>query len=183
MIRLPSPAEWVAVIRDKFSKSMRIAKQFRLPTAWVAVTRRMISKAMRLDTRYLLLAGSVVVVLCAALLMTSTPVTGAQEITRTWEGTWSNDKSSSSGPLRCVATEVESGQWNGTFTGIFKEEPFTYQVTFQSQQEHRGSFGLSGKAMLRDNAYEWSGSMWGKTLSGTYGSTDGSQGEFILTEK
>jgi hypothetical protein len=143
----------------------------------------MISKAMRLDTRYLLLAGSVVVVLCAALLVTSSPVTGAQEITRTWEGTWSNKKSSSSGPLKCVATEVESGQWNGTFTGIFKGEPFTYQVTFQSNQERRGSFGLSGKAMLRDNEYEWSGTMWGKTLSGAYASTDGSQGEFILTEK
>ena len=108
----------------------------------------------------------------------------AEETTQTWEGTWNNRKYGTSGPLKCVASEVQTGQWKGTFTGTFQGDPFTYQATFESKPARRdGQFDLSGKATIRGHKYQWTGMMRGPALNGKYTSSVGYHGEFVLKQK
>jgi hypothetical protein len=149
----------------------------------VEVILQTFSKSMRIANRHKILVGSAAGILCLAVLAKSssvTSVTGVQVTTRTWEGTWNNLKHTSDGPLKCVATEVESGLWEGTFTGVFQGDPFTYDATFQARPGRQGTFNLSGTSIIRDHEYQWTGMMRGQELRGRYNSTDGSDGEFVL---
>ena len=117
----------------------------------------------------------------AVLISVAVPVWGAGE-SKTWEGTWTNRKYGTSGPLKCVATQEKEGVWNGTFTGKFKGDPFEYKATFQSKKKGRKQI-LSGKATIRGHKYQWVGEMNGKNLRGQYKSTVGYFGGFVLKGK
>ncbi len=117
------------------------------------------------------------------LLLTTTSLFAA-EASQTWNGTWTNRKYGTKGPLKCVATEGEKGVWTGTFTGKFQGDPFKYQATFQAKKGRRkGEQTLSGKSTIRGHKYIWAGSMKGKTLTGKYKSTVGYYGTFVLKSK
>ena len=123
------------------------------------------------------------IVLMAALAALAS-VTMAEETKRTWEGSWNNRKYGTKGPLKCVASEVKTGEWKGTFTGTFQGDPFRYEATFQAKPGSRsGQFDLSGKATIRGHKYQWTGMMRGKTLNGKYTASVGYYGEFVLKEK
>lgn len=102
--------------------------------------------------------------------------------TKTWAGKWTNRKYNTSGPLKCVAKSDDKGVWKGTFTGLFKGDPFKYEATFKSRPSGR-QLNLAGDATIRGHKYQWTGSMKGTTLSGKYKSNIGYYGEFVLKEK
>ena len=114
------------------------------------------------------------------LVLAATPLFGDDEA-RTWEGRWNNRKFNTSGPLKCVATPSENGEWKATFSGTFRGEGFTYDVTFQSKAG-RGQTDLAGTATIRGHEYEWAGSLKGNKLNGQYRSNVGYFGEFVLNE-
>ena len=101
---------------------------------------------------------------------------------RTWEGTWNNKKYGTSGPLKCVATPGEDGRWKATFSGTFKKDPFSYDVTFESEPKGRQT-ALGGTATISGHRYQWQGKLQGKTLFGEYRSKNGYFGSFSLKEK
>lgn len=106
----------------------------------------------------------------------------AQDQPRTWEGTWNNQKFGTKGPLKCVATEDDKGNFKATFTGTFQGDPFKYEATFASKKKGRNRRILSGTAVIRGHDYQWAGEMKGKSLIGKYRSSVGYFGTFVLKE-
>ena len=100
---------------------------------------------------------------------------------RTWEGTWNNRKYGTRGPLQCVATEKRDGQWEATFTGKFRGDPFRYTATFQSSPARRG-LQLQGNNTVRGHQYQWTGTLDARQLKGQYRNNVGYNGQFILNE-
>jgi hypothetical protein len=197
-------AAWTQMLRNKFDGCLQVARRFRFTAALEVVSepikkclrslqqyrvgdvvsdfcRSIYYKFMGLEKGVRLLVGSVAAVLMVALLVTTS--TGAQFGSRTWEGTWTNGSSNSGGPLTCVANEVNPGEWEGTFTGVWKEEPYKYKVAWKAKPGSSETLSLSGSASVDDHNYKWSGMMRGKTFRGRYNSTVGYQGEFVLNEK
>jgi len=119
--------------------------------------------------------------LTAAVLVLSASVAMAQEGTKTWEGTWNNKKYNSKGTLKCVAKLGKDGKWTATFTGVFMAEKFTYDVTFD-EKKGKAQSDLTGKATIRNQNYDWTGSIKGDTLTGSYKSNGGYFGDFVLKE-
>lgn len=115
-------------------------------------------------------------------LATASVGTAFAEDSRTWEGTWNNKKYGTSGPLKCVATAGEDGKWNATFSGLFKGDPFSYDVAFDAKPAGRKT-DLSGTATVSGHRYEWKGHVTGKTMFGEYRSRNGYFGSFSLKQK
>ena len=118
--------------------------------------------------------------IAVALLLTTERVR-ADESSKTWEGTWNNKKFNTSGTLKCVATPGKDGKWTATFSGVFMNERFSYDVTFDAKGGKSQS-DLNGKAEIRNHKYDWTGSIKGDTLRGTYRSNSGYFGDFVLKE-
>ena len=118
-------------------------------------------------------------VVAALLLHSLVAPAFAQEESKTWEGTWTNRRFNTTGPLKCVATPEEGGTWKATFTGKFQGRPFSYDVTFQSRPA-KGQEMLSGKATVSGYKYEWTGTMKGNALTGRYKANNGYNGDFVL---
>jgi hypothetical protein len=104
-----------------------------------------------------------------------------QPTTKTWEGTWTNRKYNSSGPLKCVATSTGEDSAEATFSGTFMKDPFSYDVSVSTKKE-RDRMALTGTAQLDGDKYEWSGYVRGQVLYGQFRSLKGHNGEFRLTE-
>ena len=105
----------------------------------------------------------------------------ADDVSRTWEGTWVNRRYNTNGTLRCVAKPDKDGTWRATFSGKFMSESFSYDVTFNFKPGKNQS-ELSGTAEIRNHKYEWTGTMKGDVLTGKYRSNSGYFGEFELKE-
>jgi len=120
--------------------------------------------------------------LLITLLTITTGTLHAEEKTKTWNGTWTNKKYGTSGPLKCVATFDGKDTWKATFTGKFKGDPFKYPAEFKAQTKGRQTL-LSGDSVIRGHKYKWKGAFKGKKLGGQYTSTVGYYGQFILEEK
>jgi hypothetical protein len=116
----------------------------------------------------------------ATLCFVTTLPTFAQE-SRTWEGKWGNRKYGTSGPLKCVAAESKPGMWNAAFSGSFKGSPFNFKVAFSGKPSRQGS-SLGGQATIGGSRYQWSGSIQGRQLKGSYKALNGNYGEFTLNE-
>ena len=112
------------------------------------------------------------------LLMVSVSMAQGQ---RTFRGKWNNHRYGTSGTLNCVASEVSTGQWKATFTGVFQGDPFKYDAAFQSRPSGGGS-ELGGTTTVRGSQYKWTGFLRGRQLNGKYTSTVGYYGEFVLNE-
>lgn len=195
-----APNEWTDVLNESVDKSRGAAKKFQLSGKWSAISepiqdaigklkqlrigdtfRDFYYRFQGLEKQVRLLIGGVAAVLMLTLLVTSTR--GSFFGSRTWEGTWTNLSYNSGGTLTCVAREVEPGEWEGTFTGVWQGDPFKYKVRFSAKQGRGESLSLSGTADIDDHNYKWTGMMRGKTFRGRYNSTIGYQGEFVMNEK
>ena len=104
-----------------------------------------------------------------------------EQMQKTWEGTWSNRKYNSTGPLKCVAVKTDDSTAEATFSGTFMRDPFSYKVTVSTNQE-KERVVLEGTATLDGDRYEWSGHVRGKVLYGQFRSLKGHNGEFRLQE-
>lgn len=109
---------------------------------------------------------------------------GADEPSKTWEGTWVNKKYNTTGTLKCVAKPDKDkvGAWNATFSGVFQGRPFSYDVTFEEKKGAKRS-DLSGKSKIGNHDYEWTGALTGDVLTGQYKSNSGYYGTFTLKTK
>lgn len=105
----------------------------------------------------------------------------AQDSPRTFNGTWNNKRYGTSGTLKCVATPGKDGKWTATFSGTFMAENFSYDVTFDAKAG-KSQQDLTGKAEIRNHKYNWTGTIKGDTLTGTYRSNSGYFGDFVLKE-
>jgi hypothetical protein len=126
----------------------------------------------------LVLAGALI---GAAWVPPATAQTQENKEEKTWEGTWTNRKYNSTGPLKCVARAKDATSADATFSGSFLRDPFRYEVTVAMKQE-RSQTTLSGTATLDGDRYEWSGYVRGKVLYGQFRSLKGHNGEFQLQE-
>jgi hypothetical protein len=120
------------------------------------------------------------IVATVALLGGLTAV-GADEESRTWEGTWVNKKYNTNGTLKCVAKPGKDGKWTATFSGLFMSEKFSYDVSFD-EKKGSGKSDLSGKAEIKNQKYDWTGTLKGNTMTGNYRSNGGFFGDFTLKE-
>jgi hypothetical protein len=101
----------------------------------------------------------------------------------TYKGTWVNRKMRSSGPLTCIMEQGEVGtEWKARFEGTFKNDPFKYDVTFDSA-EGKGKTDLKGKANVDGDEYEWTGTLKGDVLTIKYRSGRGYNGEFAMKKQ
>lgn len=114
------------------------------------------------------------------ILMTLLPSSFAAE-TRSWSGKWNNRKYGTSGPLKCVGQSAMNGKWTAVFSGTFKGDPFEYRVQFVSRKAGSGE-ALAGKATVSGHPYEWTGGISARQLRGSYRSTNGNNGTFVLRE-
>lgn len=100
---------------------------------------------------------------------------------RTWEGNWNNRKYGTSGPLRCVATATSNTNWDARFDGTGLGKPFRYDVSFTGTTKGDRTL-LQGTANVGGDTYRWTGSIKGDVLQGSYRSSSGNNGEFVLKE-
>ena len=120
-------------------------------------------------------------ILAVILALSSAPLFAAEGDEKTWDGTWTNRKYGTSGPLKCVATEDGDGKWTATFSGKFKGDPFSYDVVFQSKAG-KAQTDLTGTANVGGSEYEWQGFIKGNALTGRFRAGNGNNGQFILRE-
>lgn len=100
---------------------------------------------------------------------------------KVWQGTWSNRKYNTSGPLKCTATRKDDSTAEARFEGTFMGDTFGYDVTVATKQEKSRTV-VEGTAQLDGDRYEWSGFVRGKVFYGQYRSLKGNNGEFRLEE-
>lgn len=113
------------------------------------------------------------------LVLSIIPASAAE--TRTWSGRWNNRKYGTSGPLKCVIQKDQPGRWSAVFNGTFKGDPFEYRVDFQARSSQDDEV-LAGKATISGHPYEWNGTISNRQLKGSYKSSNGNNGTFILRE-
>jgi hypothetical protein len=100
---------------------------------------------------------------------------------KVWQGTWSNRKYKTSGPLKCTATRQDDRTAAARFEGTFMGDSFGYNVEVTTRPE-RDRTVVEGTATLDGDQYEWSGFVRGKVFYGQYRSLKGNNGEFRLEE-
>jgi hypothetical protein len=103
----------------------------------------------------------------------------AEETEKTWEGTWTNQRYNTTGPLKCVGQPEKDGSWKATFSGKFQGRPFSYDVTFKAKPG-KGQEALSGTATVNGFKYQWTGVLKGDKLTGRYRANNGYYGTFTL---
>lgn len=101
--------------------------------------------------------------------------------TVTFTGTWNNQKTGASGPLKCVATETEPGKWKAMFTGTFHNDPFSYEAEFQSRTVKRQT-NVGGTANIRGHDFQWTGTIVNGRLTARYQSNVRDFGGFVMRE-
>lgn len=118
-------------------------------------------------------------ILTAVFLCSLATAAPAQEKDKTWEGTWTNQRYGTTGPLKCVARPEKDGVWKATFSGKFQGRPFSYDVTFKARPG-KGQEALSGSSTVNGYKYQWTGALKGDTLTGRYRANNGYYGDFVL---
>ena len=99
----------------------------------------------------------------------------------TWQGAWSNRKYNSTGTLKCTAEKKADGSYEAKFEGTFMGSPFDYMVPVKATRKGNQTL-LEGTPTIDGDPYEWSGSVRGNVLYGTFRSAKGNNGEFRLEE-
>ena len=116
--------------------------------------------------------------LIALLLLIVAGAAQASELV--YQGTWLTTNRKLDGTMTATVTEVSSGQWKGTFAGVWEGRKFSYNVEFSGPPDN-----LTGKAVIDGASYTWTGKM-STTSPGTFtGVFDGSRykGSFTLKQK
>lgn len=128
----------------------------------------------------LLLAGLLVLV----LLITPNRPAGAADVpvNKAWSGTWNNRKYNTTGALTCTVVGEQNGQWIAKFTGTALGKPISY-TALMTPKASGANTALSGTTKVDGFDYQWSGTVAGKSLNGSYRASNGNNGEFRLQSK
>lgn len=128
----------------------------------------------------LLLAG----LLALVLLITPSRPAGAAAgpVNKAWSGTWNNRKYNTTGALTCTIIGEQNGQWIARFTGTALGKPISY-TALMTPKASGANTALSGTTKVDGFNYQWSGTVAGKSLNGSYRASNGNNGEFRLQSK
>jgi hypothetical protein len=128
----------------------------------------------------LLLAGLLAII----LLITPNRPAGAADVpvNKAWSGTWNNRKYNTTGALTCTVVGEQNGQWIAKFTGTALGKPISY-TALMTPKASGANTALSGTTKVDGFDYQWSGTVAGKSLNGTYRASNGNNGEFRLQSK
>ena len=121
--------------------------------------------------------------LLALVLLTAAdrPVLAA-DAPKSWSGTWNNRKYNTSGALTCTVVGEQNGQWIAKFTGIALGKPISY-TALMTPKKNGEQTALSGTTKVDGFDYQWSATVAGKSLNGSYKASNGNNGEFRLQAK
>jgi len=128
---------------------------------------------------------------CAAVLLLLLVLIGlnrpnytamAADATKSWSGTWNNNKFKTTGPLTCTVVGDQNGQWIAKFTGTGLGRPFSYTALI-TVKTNGSVMTLSGNAKVDGDNYQWSGSINGANMAGSFRSGTGNNGDFKLQAK
>ena len=122
-----------------------------------------------------------VLVASAVLILPDHPALAA-DANKSWSGTWNNQKFKTTGPLTCAVIGDQNGQWIARFTGTGLGRPFNYTALI-TVRTNGNVMTLQGTAKVDGDNYQWSGSINGPTLAGSFRSGTGNNGDFRLQAK
>ena len=103
-------------------------------------------------------------------------------VNQSWAGTWNNRKYNTSGQLICTVVGEQGTQWIAKFTGTALGKPISY-TALMTPKENGAATALSGTTKVVGFEYQWSATLNGKTLNGSYKASNGNNGEFKLQSK
>jgi len=124
-------------------------------------------------------AGMLFLLLITLGLIAPGHPTSAAEAPKSWSGTWNNRKYKTNGPLTCTITSAKDGVWQAKFTGTGIGKPFSYDATINVRQSGNRTT-LQGVSKIDGENYQWTGAISGTTLTGSYRSASGNNGDFRL---
>lgn len=128
----------------------------------------------------LLLAGLLAFVL---VITPSRPAGGADvPVNKAWSGTWNNRKYNTSGQLICTVVGEQNGQWIAKFTGTALGKPISY-TALMTPKASGANTALSGTTKVDGFDYQWTGTVAGKSLNGSYRASNGNNGDFRLQSR
>ena len=130
-----------------------------------------------MKTRLLLPALLVLLTLLAPLRQVD-----AAEPAKSWTGTWNNKKYNTNGALTCTVVGEQNGQWIAKFTGTALGKPISY-TALMTPKKNGEQTALSGTTKVDGFDYQWSATVVGKALNGSYKASNGNNGEFRLQSK
>lgn len=103
-------------------------------------------------------------------------------VNQAWSGTWNNRKYNTSGQLTCTVIGEQNGQWLARFTGVALGKPISYTALMRPTQNGANT-ALAGTTKVDGFDYQWSASVSGKSMNGSYRASNGNNGEFRLQSK
>ena len=106
----------------------------------------------------------------------------AAEPAKSWTGTWNNKKYNTNGALTCTVVGEQNGQWIAKFTGIALGKPISY-TALMTPKKNGEQTALSGTTKVDGFDYQWSATVVGKALNGSYKASNGNNGDFKLQSK
>ena len=116
-----------------------------------------------------------------SLLAPLRPVAAA-EPAKSWAGTWNNRKYNTSGQLICTVVGEQNGQWIAKFTGTALGKPISY-TALMTPKKNGEQTALSGTTKVDGFEYQWTATLAGKSLNGSYKASNGNNGDFKLQSK
>ncbi|MEW6305178.1 MAG: hypothetical protein AB1705_17010 [Verrucomicrobiota bacterium] len=102
--------------------------------------------------------------------------------TQSWSGTWNNRRYNTSGPLTCTIVGEQGGQWMARFTGTGVGRQFNY-IALITVRRNGNVMSLQGSTRVDGDNYQWTGTISGTTMTGSFRSNNGNNGEFRLQAK
>lgn len=106
----------------------------------------------------------------------------AAEPAKSWAGTWNNRKYNTSGQLICTVVGEQNGQWIAKFTGTALGKPISY-TALMTPKKNGEQTALSGTTKVDGFEYQWTATLAGKSLNGSYKASNGNNGDFKLQSK
>jgi len=110
------------------------------------------------------------------------PKKGNVPVNQAWSGTWNNRKYNTSGQLICTVIGEQNGQWIAKFTGTALGKPISY-TALMTPKPNGANTALTGTTKVDGFDYQWSATVAGKGLNGSYKASNGNNGEFRLQSK
>jgi len=107
---------------------------------------------------------------------------GKVPVNQAWSGTWNNRKYNTNGQLTCTVIGEQNGQWLARFTGIALGKPITYTALMRPTPQGENT-ALAGTTKVDGFDYQWTATVTGKSLNGSYKASNGNNGEFRLQAK
>ena len=115
-------------------------------------------------------------------LLTVLPSAPAAEPAKSWTGTWNNKKYNTNGQLICTVVGEQNGQWIAKFTGTALGKPISY-TALMTPKKNGDQTALTDTTKVDGFDYQWSATVTGKSLNGSYRASNGNNGDFRLQSK